>query len=236
MLNPRHDGDGFTGAAEAVNHCGLVKKFFTALDQYVLIFAQNAKSLDGFIVENPKTMTGYELQDIIVETHINCLGGIIHNALDPVGELIATKHVLEDVESWGFWVCPRLGARLLAISWLLIEREMPSWAGPTRLVDVGFHVGPNRMGIQCIRWNMELTLQHFSEGFQLGDGFLPCAVACLDNCITLHLRDENIVATLKVDETALVDLSDDAWAPTNHSDPVEANDLYSRNVTATFFN
>ena len=82
---------------------------------------------------------------------------------------------------------------------------------------------------------MALISQHFSEGVQLDNCFLPRPATFLDVSIALHLGDENISSTLIGDETALVDLSDDAWAAANHSDTVEANDLDSRNVATTFF-
>ena len=90
------------------------------------------------------------------------------------------------------------------------------------------------MGLKLVRWNLQLVPQHLDEGIQLDNSFLPCATTFLDVRIALHLCDENIATTLESEETALVDLSDDAWTATYHPDAVEANDLDSGNVTTTF--
>ena len=92
------------------------------------------------------------------------------------------------------------------------------------------------MGLNFFRWNIQLVPQHFGEGAQLGDSFLPCPPTFLDVGIALHLGDENIMSTLIGDESALVDLSDDVWTAPNHPDTVEANCLDFGNVTATFVN
>ena len=109
-LDPGHDGYGFTSTGEAIDNCGLIQGLFISLDQRSLIFAQNSKALDSFLVENPNTVTGYELQHAVIDACINCLGGIINYAPDPVGELIAIKLVLENVKSICFWFCPLLGS------------------------------------------------------------------------------------------------------------------------------
>ena len=232
-LDPCQDGDGFAGAGEAIDHCRIIQRLFVSLDQLSLIFAQDAEAFHSFVVENPNTVGGHKLQDAVIDICINCLGGIVNNALDPLGELIASELVLEDVESIGFWVCPLLGPWLLASPWLFIERGMPSLAGAARLC--GFHVGPDSMGLKCVRLNLQLVPQHLSEGVQLGDCFLPCTATFLDISIALHLCDENIVSTLVGDETALVNLSDDAWAATNHPDAMEANYFDSGNILTTLF-
>ena len=52
-----------------------------------------------------------------------------------------------------------------------------------------------------------------------------------ENNLTLVCKCSNLYPG---DETALVNLSDDAWTTANHPDAVEANGLNSGNVLATF--
>ena len=88
-------------------------------------------------------------------------------------------------------------------------------------------------------WVCSLSVETFNSFPSISVKVFSWTIACpttfLDVHIALHLCYKNIATTLVDEETALVDLSDDAWVAANHPDVVEANDLDSRNATTTFY-
>ena len=87
-------------------------------------------------------------------------------------------------------------------------------------------------------WVSSLSVETFNSFPSISVKVFSWTIACpttfLDVRIALHLCYKNIATTLVDEETALVDLSDDAWVAPDHSDAVEAEDLESRNVLNTF--
>ena len=90
------------------------------------------------------------------------------------------------------------------------------------------------MALEVISVNVQLVPQHFNECVQLDDSLLSRSSTFFDDCITLHLQDEDVEPVLIKDKTAEVDLSKDAWTSADYSNTVKADDFDPRNVT--FFN
>ena len=90
------------------------------------------------------------------------------------------------------------------------------------------------MMLKLVSWNVQLVPKHFFECVQLDDSLLSRSSTFFDDCMTLHLQDEDVEPVLIKDKTAEVDLSKDAWTSADYSNTVKADDFDPRNVT--FFN
>ena len=90
------------------------------------------------------------------------------------------------------------------------------------------------MLLDIVSCHTQFCHQHLFEGVQLTDGFLSVIIAGLAVCVAFHLFDEHIVPALVVYERAGVDLAKYAGTATNHSYAMEAENLNTKYVLATF--
>ena len=87
------------------------------------------------------------------------------------------------------------------------------------------------MMLKLVSWNVQLVPKHFTERVQLDDSLLSRSSTFFDDCMTLHLQDEDVEPVLIKDKTAEVYLSEDAWTSGDDSNTVKADDFDPRNVT-----
>ena len=220
-LQPRHDYDGFASSSESVDNSRLTQGLFAQRKQPLLIFAQDAKAPDCFIVKNPNRQTGYELQNTVEDIFFNSFGTVVDNTVDPLGELVTIKLVFKEVEPRRLWLCSHLCSWLSACSWFLIERGVASFANFALFQ--GIHPRPNNVMLKLVSWNIQLVAKHFTECFQPDDSLLSRCSTFFDDCMTLYLQNEDEEPVLIEDKTAEVNLSEDAWISTDYSDTVKAD-------------
>ena len=149
------------------------------------MFAQDAKAPDCFIVQNPNRHTGYELQNAVEDIFLNSFGAVVDNTVDPLGELVTIKLVLEEVEPRRLWICPSLSSWLIACHWFLIERGLAPLANFALFQ--GIHLRPNNVMLKLVSWNVQLVPKHFNACVQLGFSLLSCSTTFSDDFIALHL-------------------------------------------------